>query len=399
MRILWVKVGGLWPLDTGGRLRTFHIVSELARRHRVTLVTTHRPDERPEALRARLAHCEAVVSFPHAAPKQGSAGFARAVAASWLSPLPVDLFKWRVPALRAAVREALAARRADLCIADFLYTTPNVPFDTGVPVLFFDHNVEHVIWRRLAAVERRLWRRAALALEWRKVRRAEARACRRARLTVAVSEADGGVLAAQAPSATIRAIPTGVDTEFFAPNGAPETPGALVFTGSMDWYPNEDAMLDFMATMLPGIRASVPGTTLTIVGRHPSPRLRAAAAAAGARVTGTVEDVRPWVAEAAVFVVPLRVGGGTRLKIFEALAMGKAVVSTAIGAEGLPLQPGTHFVAADTREAFVRGVVDLLNDPVRRKTLGAEGRRLVEERFGWSQIARAFADLCAEATA
>jgi glycosyltransferase involved in cell wall biosynthesis len=399
MRILWVKAGGLWPLDTGGRLRTFHIVSELARRHSVTLVTTHRPDDRPEVLRARLQHCEAVVSFAHSAPKQGSAAFTRAVAASWLSPLPVDLFKWRVPALRAAVAEALATGQADLCVADFLYTTPNVPFDASVPVLFFDHNVEHVIWRRLAAVESRPWRRAALALEWRKVRRAEATACRRARLTVAVSDVDRRVLATHAPSATIRSISTGVDTEFFAPTGTPETPGALVFTGSMDWYPNEDAMLDFMATMLPAIRTEIPGTSLTIVGRHPSSRLRAAAAAAGARVTGTVDDVRPWVADASVFVVPLRVGGGTRLKIFEALAMGKAVVSTSIGAEGLPVQPGTHFVASDTREAFVRAVVDLLREPVRRKTLGAEGRRLVEERFGWSQIGRAFGDLCAEAAA
>jgi glycosyltransferase involved in cell wall biosynthesis len=399
MRILWVKVGGLWPLDTGGRLRTFHVVSELARRHRVTLVTTHRPGERHDALRARLPHCQAVISFPHAAPKQGTPAFAGAVAASWLSPLPVDLFKWRVPALRAAIAETLAGRRADLCVADFLYTTPNVPFDAPVPVLFFDHNVEHVIWRRLAAVERRPWRRAALGLEWRKVRRAERRACRGARLTVAVSEADRRLLADLAPAARIRQIATGVDTEFFAPGPAPERAGALVFTGSMDWYPNEDAMLDFMATMLPAIRAAVPDASLTIVGRHPSTRLRQAAAAAGAWVTGTVDDVRPWVAEAAVFVVPLRVGGGTRLKIFEALAMGKAVVSTPVGAEGLPLEPGTHFVAADTREAFVRAVVDLLRDPARRRALGAAGRRLVEERFGWPRIGGAFADLCAEAAA
>jgi glycosyltransferase involved in cell wall biosynthesis len=399
MRILWVKVGGLWPLETGGRLRTFHIVSELARRHHVTLVTTHRPDENPGALRARLQHCDEVLSFPHAAPKQNAPGFARAVAASWLSTLPVDLYKWRVPALRAAVTDRLAGGGANLCVADFLYTTPNVAFDTRVPVMFFDHNVEHVIWRRLAAVERRPWRRAALALEWRKVRRAEARACRRARLTVAVSEADRRLLAAQAPTATIREIATGVDTEYFTPGAAAERPASLVFTGSMDWYPNEDAMLDFMATTLPAIRAQMPGASLTIVGRHPSPRLRAAAAAAGARVTGTVDDVRPWMAEAAVFVVPLRIGGGTRLKIFEALAMGKAVVSTSIGAEGLPLVPGTHFRAADTRQRFVRAVVDLLDDPVQRKTLGAAGRRLVEERFGWPQVAHAFADLCTEAAA
>lgn len=396
MRILWVKVGGLWPLDTGGRLRTFHIVSELARAHRVTLLTTHRPGESPEALRRALAHCE-VVSFPHDPPKQGAPGFARAVLGSWLSPLPVDLYKWRVPALRAEAARRMTSGETDLCVADFLYTTPNVRLDGPVPAIFFDHNVEHVIWRRLARVERRPWRRALLALEWRKVRRAEARACARARLTLAVSDIDRALLAAGAPGATIRAIPTGVDTTFFTPNGTHEAPLSLVFTGSMDWYPNEDAMLHFMEAVLPAVRRRLPAASLTIVGRQPSARLRTAAEAAGAHVTGTVDDVRPWVANASVVVVPLRVGGGTRLKIFEALAMGKAVVSTGVGAEGLPLEPDTHFVRADTPAEQEAAIVTLLADPIRRKSLGAAGRRLVEERFAWPRVAQEFAVQCREA--
>jgi glycosyltransferase involved in cell wall biosynthesis len=397
MRILWVKVGGLWPLDTGGRLRTFHIVSELAREHRVTLMTTHRSGESAEALRDQLAHCEAVVSFPHDPPKQGAPGFRRAVLASWLSPLPVDLHKWRVPALRADVARRLAGGETDLCVADFLYTTPSVPLDGPVPTVFFDHNVEHVIWQRLARVERRPWRRALLALEWRKVRRAEARACAQARLTLAVSEVDRALLEACAPGAAIRAIPTGVDTAFFTPGGTRETPLSLVFTGSMDWYPNEDAMLHFMESVLPAVRERLPAASLTIVGRQPSARLRAAAATAGATVTGNVDDVRPYVAAASLFVVPLRVGGGTRLKIFEALAMGKAVVSTGVGAEGLPLTSGTHFLRADTPAELTGAVLTLLGDPVRRKSLGAAGRRLVEERFAWPRVAREFAARCGEA--
>jgi glycosyltransferase involved in cell wall biosynthesis len=286
LRILWVKVGGLWPLHTGGRLRSFHIISELARTHRVTLMTTHGPGDRPADLAGRLPQCERVTSFPYVAPKLGSVRFAGAVAGSWLSPLPVDLWKWRAPALRRATRRMVSARQVDLCVADFLYTTPNVPLGGPVPVIFFDHNVEHVIWRRLSQIETRAWRRALLEVEWRKMRRAEARACRRASLTIAVSELDRKLLAANAPGAAICSIPTGVDTAFFAPNGWREASGSLVFVGSMDWYPNEDAILHFMQTTLPGIRRQVPEASLTVVGRNPNPQLQAAAAHAGVRVTG-----------------------------------------------------------------------------------------------------------------
>jgi len=143
----------------------------------------------------------------------------------------------------------------------------------------------------------------------------------------------------------------------------------------------------------------VPDVSLTVVGRSPRARLRAAARAADVRVTGTVADVRPHVAEAAVFVVPLRVGGGTRLKIFEALSMGKAVVSTTVGAEGLPLVPGEHYLRADEPADFARAVVALLRDPARRRRLGAAGRDLVEARYGWAMVTRAFENRIEEAAA
>lgn len=398
-RILWVKVGGLWPLHTGGRLRSFHIVSELSQQHRVTVLTTHGPGDDPQALAERLPRCERVVSFPHLSPKLGSARFVRALVRSWLSPLPVDLWKCRVPALRAEVDRLVGAGAIDVCVADFLFAAPNVPLRGAVPVILFAHNVEHIIWKRLAAIESRAWRRALLEVEWRKLRRYERRACERARLVIAVSPVDRARLAAHTLSARIRSIPTGVDTSHFTPNGVPEVPTRLVFTGSMDWYPNEDAVLFFIDEILPAIRREAPEVALTVVGRNPSSRLRTAGAAAGARITGTVEDVRPWVAEAAVYVVPLRVGGGTRLKIFEGLAMGKAVVSTTIGAEGLPLVDGTHFLRADGPADFARAVVSLLRDPDRRKALGTAGRRLMEERYSWARVAAEFEARCEEALA
>ena len=395
MRIVWVKVGGLWPPETGGRLRSFHLVSELSRRHSIALLTTHGRADDARELARRLPRCE-VVSFPFDIPKRASAAFARALLRSWLTPLPVDLLKFRVPVLEAEVRRRVEGRAADLCVADFLSATVNAPLPGPLPVLFFAHNVEHLIWKRMCAVESRPWRRAALAIEWRKMRRAEARVCARADLTVAVSEADAALLAAGAPGAAIHAVPTGVDASYFTPSGSgPEGP-SLVFTGSMDWYPNEDAVLHFLEAILPRVRSQVPDASFSVVGRNPTARLRAAAAAAGARVTGTVPDVRPYLAEAAVYVVPLRIGGGTRLKIFEALAAGKAVVSTTVGAEGLPLVPGRHLLRADDPADFARAVVSLLRDPGQRRALGTAGRRLVVERFGWPEVAKDLESRCVE---
>jgi glycosyltransferase involved in cell wall biosynthesis len=207
---------------------------------------------------------------------------------------------------------------------------------------------------------------------------------------------DRDLLASLDPRARVRAIPTGVDVDYWCSDGRPEVPTRLVFTGSMDWYPNEDAVAYFVDAILPRIRQVVPEVSLTVVGRNPTPRMRRIGEQAGVRVTGTVDDVRPHVADAAVCVVPLRVGGGTRLKIFEALAMEKAVVSTSIGAEGLPVISGEHAVIADEPDEFARAVVRLLRHPDERRRLGTAGRRLVEERYSWQEVARNFETHCEE---
>jgi polysaccharide biosynthesis protein PslH len=397
MRLLWVKPGGLWPANTGGRLRSLNMIDALSRSHRITLVTTHAPSESVEALRKRLPYCERIESIPHVAPKINSLRFIAALTRSWLSRLPVDIQRHAVPELRHRVEHLMANDGTDLCVADFLCAMPNVPTNGRVPVVLFEHNVEFMIWRRMGAVEWRPWRRALLEIEWRKMRRFEANACRDACLTIAVSPTDRKVLLRNAPEAKVIEIPTGVDVDYFSPVNSPETPSHLVFTGSMDWYPNEDGILHFINDILPLIREQVPRVSLTIVGRNPGPRLTRHALAAGVGVTGTVDDIRPYLGKASVCVVPLRIGGGTRLKIFEALAMGKAVVSTTIGAEGLPLTSGRHYLAADGPEAFAAAVVSLLHNPARRAFLGQEGRRLMMERYSWVKVARQFGKYCKQA--
>lgn len=393
MHILWVKMGGLWPPTAGGRIRSVETLSWLSTRHEVTVVTTHRAGDDSAGLVQRLPGCS-VRSFPYAAPRVGTAAFAWALAGSYGSSLPVDLWKWQVPAVREHVRTLIAARPVDLIVADFLVSWPNLPHAPRVPTVLFEHNVEHQIWRRIADLERRPWRRALIEVEYARMRRAERRACASADLVVAVSDEDRRQLQALAPSSRCVAIPTGVNTEYFRPGGHDEVANRLVFTGSMDWYPNEDAVLFFADVVLPRIRASVPGVTFTIVGRNPGPRVRALAARDGIQVTGTVDDVRPFVDQAALYVVPLRAGGGTRLKIFEALAMGKAVVSTTVGAEGLAVTPGHDIAIADAPREFADTVVALLRDSWRRQSLGRAGRRLVERKYSWPHVSGEFAEWC-----
>jgi glycosyltransferase involved in cell wall biosynthesis len=392
-------MGGLWPATTGGRVRSLNTISELARGHQVTVITTHGHGDDPQGLKQQLPHCEAVVSVPYAVPKRGSAAFAAAVAGSWFSHYPVDLWKWRVAAVRREVDKVLAQGNVDLCIADFLFAAANVPMPGNVPVLLFEHNVEYLIWQRLANLETTSWKRALFEMEWRKLRACEREAVANAALTIAVSDDDRDRLAEMSPGSRVVSIPTGVNTGYFTPRREAETPMRLVFSGSMDWHPNEDAVCYFVETILPRIRAEFPNVSFTIIGRSPSARVRALTAQPGIAVTGTVDDVRPAIAEGSVYVVPLRAGSGTRIKIFEALAMGQAVVSTTVGAEGLALESGRHFVAADTPHDFAQAVIRLLRDPGKRIALGDAGRALVEAHYSWAMVARQFEARCEEVVA
>lgn len=399
MRILWVKVGGLWPLNTGGRLRSFNTIAQLSRQHRVAVFTTHEPGEDSGELAAQLADCETVKSIEFSPTRWRNPVFAISYARSILAGLPVDVSKYRVPALRRAVAHALATGKYDLCVCDFIFAAPNVPFNLGIPVVFFAHNVESLILERLASTVNMPAIKALLAVEAGRMKRYETTICRAARLSIAVSPQDRDMFRAYVPEAESRivAVPTGVDTAYFRPANGAESPRELVFSDSMDWKPNEDAVLYFMTDILPAIRSEIPDTGFTVVGRNPGNRLRQLAARNGVRVTGTVRDVRPYINTAAVYVVPLRVGGGTRLKVFEALSMGKAMVASSLAVEGLPLIEGTHYLRADEPRAFASKVVELLRSREARRALGTAGSLLTRRNYSWPAVAQQFSDHCKSA--
>jgi glycosyltransferase involved in cell wall biosynthesis len=206
-----------------------------------------------------------------------------------------------------------------------------------------------------------------------------------------VSEHDCKIFFNLADCQRITVIPTGVDVDYFRPVPDLEKPDSLVFTGSMDWMPNEDGILFFLQQIWPLVRAKIPNISLSIVGRDPSKRIQALASELeGVQITGRVEDVRPYVHSSSVYIVPLRIGSGTRLKIFEAMAMGKAIVSTTIGAEGLPVHSGRDIVLADDPAEFADAIIQLLQDPVRRAELARAARQLVEQKHSWDSVVRPF---------
>jgi glycosyltransferase involved in cell wall biosynthesis len=226
-------------------------------------------------------------------------------------------------------------------------------------------------------------------LESRALSRAEQHYAQIADFVVTVSANDQAFFINYVPPTRTAVIPTGVDVEYFRANGAREEPHTLVFTGSMDWLPNDDAVKYFVGDVLPLVRREVPDARFWAVGRRPLPALRALASEA-VTVTGTVDDIRPFLDRCAVCVVPLRSGSGTRIKIFEAMAMGKSVVSTTLGAEGLPVTHGQDILLADSPEEFARAIVALLRDPARRRRLGAAARALVERNHSWAAVGTEF---------
>jgi sugar transferase (PEP-CTERM/EpsH1 system associated) len=401
MRVLWLKSDLLLPLDTGGKLRTWHLLRQLARRHEITYLAfaeARTPRALVDGMAEVASHVETVA---RAARPKGSLRFYADAAAHMIDPLPYAVGAYRSRDYRRRLSALLARKRFDVLVCDFLVPAVNLPDALPCPAVLFTHNVESEIWRRHADTQTGGLRRMLFRAQHRKMRRFEARALGRFDGVLAVSDADRSAFGRLYPHAVarpIQVVSTGVDTGYFSPAvGAAET-GAdaprsheLIFTGSMDWLPNEDAMLYFAREILPVLRAEDPRVHLSIVGRAPTPAVRALAGD-GVTVTGSVDDVRPFMRDAAVYVVPLRIGGGTRLKIFEAMAMGKAVVSTVVGAEGLPVTNGEQLVLADGPAEFARSVLDLLHDRDRRGRLERAARALVLEHFDWSVVARELED-------
>jgi polysaccharide biosynthesis protein PslH len=403
LKVLWAKSELLHPVDKGGKIRTLEMLKELKRAHHVTYVCLGNPADTDETRAQASEYCHELITVPWSEPPRFSAGFYLDLVKNVFSGLPYVIQKYRSQAMYDYVATQDAQGAFDVIVCDFLTPSANIPVQPRSASVLFEHNVETILWERTYKNEKQWAKRAYFFGQYLKMRAYESMLCHRYDAVAAVSTNDAADIERMFGVPKVFAIPTGVDVNFFAPADAvdparpfmqmPRVPRNLVFTGSMDWMPNEDAIVYFAGEILPKIVARIPEVTVTVVGRNPTPKLQALARSEPRiELTGRVEDVRPYIDRGDVYIVPIRVGGGTRIKIYEAMGMAKAVVSTSIGAEGLPLADGKEIILADDAQAFADQVIRLLEQVDARAAIESAARRAVVERFGWARATGALVE-------
>jgi sugar transferase (PEP-CTERM/EpsH1 system associated) len=391
MRVLVIDEEFPWPLHSGKRIRTYHLIRELSRRHRITYLAYGHPDS-PAVAHFDSMSIEPVLVRPPNRTQEGLRFYGRLLF-NLASPHPYTVTSQYTARFHAELRRRVASKRYDLVICEWSPYARFLCGLNGIKKVIVAHNLESAIWRRYEETERHPLRRWYVSVQRQKMEEFEGQCFSWANGATAVSESDAGVIRAQYPGLPVEVIENGVDVNHFQPpqNGAGSTP-TVMFSGAMDWRPNQDAASYFVSEVWPLVRKRHPTARAFLVGREPSAAIRTLGKEAGVTVTGTVDDVRPYIAQASVCIVPLRVGGGSRLKILEAMAMGRAVVSTRVGAEGLRVRDGEHLLVADSPEDFSQAVDRCLNDAALRTQLGTSGRRLVEAQYGWGKIAAVYED-------
>lgn len=395
LKVLFLSQRFLYPMDAGGKIRTGKILENLTEFFDVTLISNMESPKDDEYLGQMKKLCKEFHPVPWREVKKYTLWFYLRLLVRMFSRYPVTVINDYSRELESKIMSLLKEGEYDLLVCDFLQPSLNFNKINGYPTLLFEHNVESVIVRRHFEIARDPFRKIFWWLQWVKMDRYERLACERFTGIVAVSEIDREILEERFSSKNVFTVPTGIDTEYFAPREDPLEENSLVFTGSMDWLPNEDAILFFAREILKGIKEQIPTIKLTVVGRNPSRRLlNELQSYPEIEVVGWVQDVRPYIGRHALYIIPLRIGGGTRIKVYEAMAMGKAVVSTRIGTEGLPLKNGEHVLLADHPEDFTKAVVKLLRNRDERRQFGMAARDLVQKNFSWEKAAKAFADIC-----
>ena len=379
-----------WPLNTGAKSRTRALLDALTREFAVDYAGFLQPDlPRDEALRS-LAGCAEVFLAPE--PATSLVGKATLVLGNVVDWRPATLAKYDDGDLRRHAVQWMGRHPGAIVHADHLHMAGYLGMGPAGIKAIDEHNVEAQIVERMAERYHRQWLKPWLLAQARRMRACEARLAGEADLVLAVSEGDAAMLRGMAPGTEVLVVPNGVDLEYFAPpaEGNARVARRLVFTGSMNWLPNEDGMLWFCEAIWPLLAGDAPAWSLDIVGHQPSAPVQALAGKQ-VRVTGSVPDVRDYVHAGEVFIVPLRIGGGSRLKILEAFSMGIPVVSTAVGCEGLGAVDGRHLLIADTPEAFVAAIRRVAEDKGLAVELAAQAQRHVRDHFAWGASGGALA--------
>jgi glycosyltransferase involved in cell wall biosynthesis len=390
MRVVIVDGDVSYPATSGKRLRTLHLMLRLADRHRITYVGRCAPGsvedhEAPGFLRDH--GIEPVLVHDPIAKKSGPLFYTR-LARNLVARLPYSVASHQSAAMTRALTDI--GRRQDVDLWQFEWSAYLGMLDPalGGRRLVIAHNVDTLIWQRYWQTERRPLKRWFLRGQWRKFERFERQAFQEADRVVAVSPEDAALIRDQFGQPRVDVVDNGIERGFFEQATGRRDPQRILFLGALDWRPNLDAIDLLLDRIFPAVRAQVPEATLAIVGRNPPPGLvKRIAGTPGAALHANVADVRPFLASAGVMAVPLRIGGGSRLKILESLATGLPVVSTRVGAEGLALRPGEHYVQAE-EDAMAAALIDALLEPERLRVQAERGRTVVLDNYDWDVLAR-----------
>jgi glycosyltransferase involved in cell wall biosynthesis len=391
MKILWVNTNFLHPATKGGQIRTLEMLRHLHRRHEIHYVAISDPAQ-PEGPTHVHEYSAKAYPFHYRIPQKPSPAFWWQLASGVISPTPLAVSRFHPPGMQPFLEDLIRREKFDRAVVDHL--APAAYFPDLPRAVLFQHNVETVIWRRRFEHAPTPLHRWYYQLQARRMFEFERRVSLAAGHIVAVSAADAAAMRKLFGVTRVSEIATGVNLEYFQPPdplpAAPEKAADLVFVGSMDWLPNVDGALYFVREILPLIRRR-RDCSLAIVGRTPPPKITELAARdSRIHVTGTVPDIRPYLWNAAVSIVPLRIGGGTRLKIYEAMAARIPVVSTTIGAEGLTVHPPADIRIADTPEDFADRCLELLSDSVERQRVRTSACEMVNANFSWERVSRCF---------
>ena len=394
-RILFLTPQVPYPPEQGAAIRNYNLVTQVARRHDVGLLSFRQAGQADDAASGPLAKvCDSLATV--AAPVRSVPQRLRAMLTSSAPDMAQRLFS---DAFAELLLDTLSAQAYDIVQVEGIEMAPYALLvqewlGAKAPAIVYDaHNAEYLLQRRAFSTDLGRPRRWAAAgysfVQWRRLVRYERMICQRSDAVVCVSEADGEALARLRIRATPQVVPNGVDTARYHRGLADALPlehPALVFTGKMDFRPNVDAMLWFWGQVWPLIRRAVPQARLYVVGKSPHASLAPLRDDPQVAVTGYVEDILPYFGGADIYVVPLRVGGGTRLKVLEAMASGLPMVTTSLGAEGIALSHGENALVADSVEAFAEAVVTLVQSPERRAALGAAARAFAVAHYDWQNI-------------
>jgi glycosyltransferase involved in cell wall biosynthesis len=380
-----------YPATSGKRLRTLHLMSRLARRHEITYVCRcDALDDETEKARAYLAgHGIEVILVEQARSRKSGPLFYARLAANILSPLPYSVASHAGRRISAALRSLVAGRHVDLWQFEWPAYALALQDFTGARTVIATHNVESLIWQRYYETEPSVIKRWYIKGQWHKYERFERRIYADATRVVTCTEEDAVIVRGSFGVPNVDVVENGMDKDYFdAVADVPREPKQILFLGALDYRPNVDALKLLLERIFPAVRTREPEARLCIVGRNPALALRQRAAATpNVELHANVPDVRPFLARAGVMAVPLRIGGGSRLKILEALAAGLPVVSTRVGAEGLELGDGQELDLVDDVERMADRLVEVICYPARARALAQRGRRLVRERYDWDVLA------------